>query len=144
MAGLTHRAVNIELASRAASPKKTDPAPAAPAIAPAEAGTTNWPTRLAVNLAEIAKARSSGGAILETSDMVKGWFRYRDFRKFLKFLEFDGPQPSRLLLKIQRYGSNFVVKILGSASPYLRKLHLENVQKVYSRLQAMQHLDKRL
>jgi hypothetical protein len=28
---------------------------------------------LAVNLAEIAKARSSGGAILETSDMVNGW-----------------------------------------------------------------------
>ncbi len=65
--------MNIELASRAARPKKIDPAPAAPAIAPAEAGTTNWPTRLAVNLAEMARARSSGGAIRETSDMVKGW-----------------------------------------------------------------------
>ena len=73
MAGLTHRAVNIELASSAASPKKTDPAPAAPAIAPAEAGTTNWPTRFAVNRAEMASARSSGGASLETKDIVKGW-----------------------------------------------------------------------
>ena len=67
--------MNIELASRAASPKKTDPAPAAPAIAPAEAGTTNWPTRLAVNLAEIAKARSCGGAILETSDIGNDFVR---------------------------------------------------------------------
>jgi len=73
LAGLTHRAVNIELASSAASPKKIDPAPAAPAMAPAEAGTTNWPTRLAVNRAEMARARSSGGASLETNDMVKGW-----------------------------------------------------------------------
>ena len=73
MPGLTHRAVNIELASSAASPKKTDPAPAAPAIAPAEAGTMNWPTRLAVNRAEMASARSSGRAILETKDIVRGW-----------------------------------------------------------------------
>ena len=73
MPRLTHRAVNIELANSAASPKKTDPAPAAPAIAPAEAGTRNWPTRFAVNRAEIARARSSGGAIRETKDIVKGW-----------------------------------------------------------------------
>ena len=65
--------MNIELASSAANPKKIDPAPAAPAMAPAEAGTTNWPTRFAVNLAEMANARSSGGASLETKDMVKGW-----------------------------------------------------------------------
>ena len=51
--------MNIELARSAARPKKTDPAPAAPAIAPAEAGTTNWPTRFAVNRAEMAAWNSS-------------------------------------------------------------------------------------
>lgn len=69
---MTQIAVNIELASSAAKPKKTAPAPAAPATAPAETGTMNWPTRLAVNRADMANARSSGAAIRETKDIVNG------------------------------------------------------------------------
>ena len=63
----------IEVASSAARPIKTAPAPDAAARLPATAGTKNCPNRLPINRAETANARSELSVFCETSDIVKGW-----------------------------------------------------------------------
>ena len=51
----------------------TPPAPAEAAIAPAAAGTINWPNRLPIKRADTASARSFGAVFCETRDIVNGW-----------------------------------------------------------------------
>ena len=64
--------LKIELASNAARPMNTAPAPDAAAKAPAEAGTRNWPNLLPIKRADTASARSLLSVFCETKDIVKG------------------------------------------------------------------------